>query len=131
MAPFRKKGPKAEPKDEINVLNKSMKIEDKRGKNKNQNKSKSSDVDDGKTIFVRNLSFQTTQEALRLFMTNIAPVEYCLLCKDKEVDQSKGSAFVKFKKVEDADRIMAMDQEQLILDDRYHKIRKISFLTNF
>ena len=80
---------------------------------------KDSDVDEGKTIFVRNLSFETTQEALRLFMTNIGPVEYCLLCKDKEVDQSKGSGFVKFKRVEDADHVVSMDQDQLLLDGRY------------
>lgn len=81
-------------------------------------REKSNDVDDGKTVFVRNLSFETTQEALRLFMSNIAPVEYCLLCKDKDANQSKGSAFVKFKKVEDADRVVTMDQGQLILDGR-------------
>lgn len=85
---------------------------------KSRKQNKSSDVDDGKTIFVRNLSFETTNEALRLFMTNIAPVEYCLLCKDKDSGQIKGSAFVKFKKVEDADRVVGMGQDQLVLDGR-------------
>lgn len=56
------------------------------------------------TIFLRNVSrFDTTQESLKAHMEeNFGPTVYCLLCKDRESDECKGTAFVKFKEPETA-----------------------------
>lgn len=58
-------------------------------------------VDD--TIFIRNLSFDTEEEDLKKFIeTNFGQTVYCLICKDKQTDESKGTAFAKFENPEDA-----------------------------
>lgn len=56
------------------------------------------------TVFIRNLArFDTTQESLKEFIEkNFGPTVYCLICKDKETGDSKGTAFVKFKSAETA-----------------------------
>lgn len=58
---------------------------------------KKSDVGEGKTIFVRNLDFSTTQDSLKNFMEQFGDVQYALICMDKVMDRPKGTAFVKFR----------------------------------
>lgn len=59
-------------------------------------------VNDGRTLFVRNLTFDTNQDQLREIMEEFGEVEYALICVDKMTEHSKGSGFVKFKTVEGA-----------------------------
>lgn len=56
------------------------------------------------TIFLRNVSmFDTTQESLKAHMEeNFGETVYCLICKDKETGDPRGTAFVKFKEAETA-----------------------------
>lgn len=56
-----------------------------------------SDVHEGKTIFVRNLDFSTTQDSFKHFMEQFGEVHYALLCMDKLMERPKGTGFVKFK----------------------------------
>lgn len=70
------------------------------------------------TIFIRNVSFDTTQESLRSFMKQFGWVEYCLLCIDKTTGHPKGSAFVRFKKKESVDKCLAADANSMYLDGR-------------
>lgn len=50
------------------------------------------------TIFIRNLSFETEEDSLKEFIEeNFGETVYCLICRDKETDESKGTAFAKFK----------------------------------
>lgn len=60
------------------------------------------------TIFLRNVSrFDTTQESLREHMEeNFGKTVYCLICKDIETGDSKGTAFVKFKDPETATKCL-------------------------
>lgn len=60
------------------------------------------------TVFIRNLArFDTTQESLKEYIEkNFGEAVYCLICKDKETGESKGTAFVKFKSVESAERCL-------------------------
>lgn len=54
------------------------------------------------TIFIRNLSFDTEEDDLKKFVEdNFGQTVYCLICRDKETDESKGTAFAKFKDPED------------------------------
>lgn len=59
------------------------------------------------TLFIRNLSFDTDQDDLKQFIeSNFGETVYCLICKDKETDESKGTAFVKFKTVQQASKCL-------------------------
>ena len=53
-----------------------------------------------KEIFIRNLNFNTTEEKLKEFFIQFIPensIEFCLIVKDKETNNSKGTAFIKLK----------------------------------
>jgi hypothetical protein len=54
-----------------------------------------------KEIFIRNIGYTTSEEKLKELFTQIIPessIEFCLLCKDKETQNNKGSAFIKLTK---------------------------------
>lgn len=60
------------------------------------------------TIFIRNLSFDTDESALKQFIEeNFGPTSYCLICKCKETGDSKGTAFAQFQNPEDASKCLA------------------------
>ena len=53
------------------------------------------------TIFIRNLSFDSEEDSLKAFFEeNFGETAYCLICRDKETGESKGTAFVKFKEAD-------------------------------
>ena len=58
-------------------------------------------------------------------MEEYAPVEYCKICKDKETDLSRGSAFVCFQSAADAARVL---QEAYLFVE--HGIRESSVELN-
>lgn len=55
------------------------------------------DADEGKTLFLRNLEFETTPEKLKEFFEAFGPLCYAVLCKDRLTEHPKGTAFVKFR----------------------------------
>ncbi|ODM99263.1 RNA-binding protein 28 [Orchesella cincta] len=57
----------------------------------------SNDVEEGKTLFLRNLSFDTSEELLKQFFGKYGQLHYALLCKDSLTEHPKGTGFVKFK----------------------------------
>lgn len=57
----------------------------------------SNDVVEGKTIFIKNVPFDATNEDLKECMLQFGPVYYALICIDKLTEHSKGTAFVKFR----------------------------------
>lgn len=57
----------------------------------------SNDVVEGKTVFIKNVPFDATNEDLRECMSQFGPLYYALICIDKLTEHSKGTAFVKFK----------------------------------
>ncbi|XP_075590333.1 RNA-binding protein 28-like [Dermatophagoides farinae] len=61
-----------------------------------------SDVDEGKTIFIRNIDFETSEESLANVFESFGTLEYCRICCNDYNGRSKGSAFVKFKNLDDA-----------------------------
>ena len=69
-------------------------------KNENKNNSKANDSN-MKEIFIRNIGYTTSEEKLKELFTQLIPknsIEFCLLCKDKETQNNKGSAFIKLTK---------------------------------
>ncbi|KAL0117999.1 hypothetical protein PUN28_008993 [Cardiocondyla obscurior] len=66
----------------------------------------SNDVSEGKTIFLKNLPFSVKNEELKQYMERFGPVYYALVCIDPLTEYSRGTAFVKFKHVEDAEKCL-------------------------
>jgi len=56
----------------------------------------SHDVNEGKTVFIKNVPFHATSEDLKQCMLQFGPVYYALICMDRLTEHSKGTAFVKF-----------------------------------
>ncbi|KAJ8913580.1 hypothetical protein NQ315_013985, partial [Exocentrus adspersus] len=68
--------------------------------------SRSNDICEGKTVFVRNVPFRATNDDLKQCMLQFGHVYYALICVDKIMECSKGTAFVKFLNKEDADKAL-------------------------
>ena len=66
----------------------------------------STDVKEGKTLFIRNVSFDSTEEALQDLFEQFGDMEYCKLVVDKRTGHSKGMAFVKFKTTESVEQCL-------------------------
>uniref|UniRef100_T2M3Z4 RNA-binding protein 28 n=1 Tax=Hydra vulgaris TaxID=6087 RepID=T2M3Z4_HYDVU len=61
------------------------------------------DAKEGKTVFIRNLSYNTNEEEIEEEFEKFGEIEYCKLVVDQQTGSSRGSAFVKFKEVESAE----------------------------
>ena len=61
---------------------------------------KSNEADNDFTIFIKNLSFDTTNEDLHECFKKYGPIKYALVVKDKVSGHSKGTGFVRFLKKE-------------------------------
>lgn len=66
-------------------------------------KQESKDAEDGRTLFIKNLPFETTNDELSELMSQYGPHEYALINRNPTSDYSKGTGFVRFKKVESAE----------------------------
>lgn len=57
---------------------------------------RSNDVNEGKTVFVKNIPFSATNEQFKECISQFGPVHYALICIDKLTEHSRGTGFVKF-----------------------------------
>ena len=88
---------------------------DKENKNiniikENKKEIKKENDDNMKEIFIRNIGYTTSEEKLKNLFVQLVPedsIEFCLLCKDKETQNNKGSAFIKLSK-ESYNKIMSL-----------------------
>lgn len=71
-----------------------------------------SDVKDGKTVFIRNLSFDTEEEGLEEALLLYGELNYIKIVLHPDTEHSKGCAFAQFKTKEDADKCIAAAQEE-------------------
>lgn len=77
------------------VENESV-ICDKLENDEENNPHFSHDVVEGKTVFVKNIPFEATNEDLKKCMSQFGRIFYALICFDKLTEHSKGTGFVKF-----------------------------------
>uniref|UniRef100_A0A1A8PAD6 RNA-binding protein 28 n=1 Tax=Nothobranchius rachovii TaxID=451742 RepID=A0A1A8PAD6_9TELE len=80
-----------------------------------QKKSKKllpSDVKDGRTLFIRNLSFDTDEEGLEEVLLRFGELNYVKIVLHPDTEHSKGCAFAQFKSKEAADRCIAAAQDE-------------------
>ncbi|RZF45719.1 hypothetical protein LSTR_LSTR005014 [Laodelphax striatellus] len=72
----------------------------------------SHDVDEGRTVFIKNVPFSATKEELAKCVRRMfGPIFYALICVDPMTEHSRGTAFVKFQKKEDAEKCLSAGTE--------------------
>nr|CAX74115.1 RNA-binding protein 28 [Schistosoma japonicum] len=67
-----------------------------------------SDTSEGRTVFIRNLSFDVGEDALHKFFSHFGLLEFAKIVKDPTTQHSRGTAFVKFVNVEDASNVLKL-----------------------
>ena len=99
--------------EEKNKLKRKNKfIDDEEQQEIKKPKKQSNDIEEGKTLFIRNLSFETNQEDLTELMQEFGELEYAIICMDKVTERSKGTGFCKFKHKPDADQCIVKSQNK-------------------
>jgi len=79
------------------------------------------DCDENKTVFIKNLAYETDEEDLRDMMEEcFGPVFFAKLVLDKIMQHPRGTAFVKFKSAEDAQKCVEISEgkDGIFLDKR-------------
>lgn len=71
-----------------------------------------SDVKEGRTIFIRNLSFDTEEERLEEVLLKYGELNYIKVVLHTDTGHSKGCAFAQFKTKEGADKCIAAAQDE-------------------
>jgi len=100
---FRKKRKKWNKKKEKFTSSKEEKDEKNEKEPEIKRPKVSKDVEEGRTLFIRNLSFDTSDDAFRECFAKFGPLKYALICKYADTDHSKGSGFVQFFNKTDTD----------------------------
>ena len=65
-----------------------------------------SDVKEGKTLFIRNISFDSSEESLHALFEQFGEIDYCKILEDRRTGHSRGMAFVKYEMVEGAEQCL-------------------------
>ena len=74
-------------------------------------RKQSHDAKEGRTVFIRNLPFETEEDELIELFSKFGPVDDCKLVVDKETGHSRGTAFVKFKDVSSTDAAVSASED--------------------
>ncbi|KAL7878578.1 hypothetical protein AOLI_G00095520 [Acnodon oligacanthus] len=69
-----------------------------------------SDVNEGRTVFIRNLSFNSEEEGIEEILLQFGELNYVRVVLHPETGHSKGCAFAQFKSKEAAERCLAAAQ---------------------
>ncbi|KAF8364318.1 rbm-28 [Pristionchus pacificus] len=93
--------------------------EDEEGKGKRPPRKEDTAVVEKRVIFLRNLSFQTTDESLKEAMEEYGSVKLAIVCKFGDSGHSKGTGFVHFETPDEANKaIYAANGGELSIDGR-------------
>ncbi|KAK5612118.1 hypothetical protein CRENBAI_026151 [Crenichthys baileyi] len=71
-----------------------------------------SDVKEGRTVFIRNLSFDTDEEGLEEVLLQFGELNYIKIVLNPDTQHSKGLAFAQFRTKEAADSCLAAAQDE-------------------
>ncbi|MCP9261295.1 RNA-binding protein 28 [Dirofilaria immitis] len=73
---------------------------------------------EGRVIFIRNLSYETTDDTLREALSKFGNISLAIICCDADSKHSKGTAFVHFETADEANKCLSViDQAPGILID--------------
>ncbi|KAF3688901.1 RNA-binding protein 28 RNA-binding motif protein 28 [Channa argus] len=90
----------------------SLDEEDGSAQKKTSKKLLPSDVKEGRTVFIRNLSFDTEEEGLEEVLLQYGELNYIKVVVHPDTEHSKGCAFAQFKTKEAADKCIAAAQDE-------------------
>lgn len=79
-------------------------------------KRKLRDAREGKTVFIRNLPFDASEEEICSLFEKLGKIAYCKIVVDHVTEHSRGSAFVKFEEKESAEECL----KKYSMDDGDH-----------
>ncbi|KAJ0029218.1 hypothetical protein NQD34_004215 [Periophthalmus magnuspinnatus] len=85
---------------------------DRKNKKKKFKKALPSDINEGRTIFIRNLSFDTEEEGLEEVLLQYGELNYIKIVLHPDTEHSKGCAFAQFKTKEAAEKCIAAAQDE-------------------
>ncbi|XP_037087780.1 RNA-binding protein 28-like, partial [Pollicipes pollicipes] len=88
-----------------------------------QKRERKSDVSEGTTLFIKNMSFDTDKNTLKELFSQFGRVKYALICIDPLTEHPRGTAFVQFKSGAEAEAALAAAADpdntaRFTLDDR-------------
>ncbi|XP_058841839.1 RNA-binding protein 28 isoform X2 [Acipenser ruthenus] len=89
--------------------------DDDKGKGKKTAKNKKAppeDVNEGKTVFIRNLSFDTEEDGLEEVLLKFGELKYVRIVLHPDTEHSKGCAFAQFKTKEATEKCIAEAQNE-------------------
>ncbi|GLV35347.1 Cytochrome P450 301a1 [Carabus blaptoides fortunei] len=86
----------------------------------------SNDVQEGKTVFIKNVPFRATNEDVKDCLSQFGQLYYALVCVDHVTEHSKGTAFVKFVNQEDAEKCLEAGTELTLMGNILDCHRAIS-----
>eukprot|EP01133_Synstelium_polycarpum_P009778 gene9778-11418_t len=86
---------------------------EERAMDKDRNKK---EMDEGKTLFIRNVSFDTTEEEVTKKFEEFGSLKFCRLVLDNVTKRPSGKAFVKFLSAEDAKRAVDASKVTSLFD---------------
>jgi nucleolar protein 4 len=91
-------------------------------KNKFEIKAKSGtqDVVEQRTVFLRNLAFDSTEDSIIEAFSKFGPIKYAKICMDRELERPRGTGFIQFETSEAAANACS---ESNILELDFRKIQ--------
>ncbi|XP_072290729.1 RNA-binding protein 28 [Eucyclogobius newberryi] len=87
-------------------------VDQKKKTNKKSKKALPSDINEGRTIFIRNLSFDTEGEGLEEVLLQYGELNYIKIVVHPDTEHSKGCGFAQFKTKDSADKCIAAAQDE-------------------
>ena len=80
--------------------------------NMKEKTKRETDVKEGLTIFIRNLSFKSSQESVATVFKQFGRILYCKIVVDPFTELSRGTAFVKYQDKESVANCLNVGQEK-------------------
>lgn len=79
--------------------------------NKTYSDGPSKDVAEERTLFIKNLSYEATEEDIRQVLETYGAVKYVILCIDRLTQHPRGTAFAQFLEREAADKCLEAERD--------------------
>lgn len=81
--------------------------------------------EEGKVLFIMNLNYETQEEDMEDFFSTYGKIKYIKVVVNQETGESKGTAFLCYQRLEDAEKVVKIAEEEGIeLQERKLKIVK-------
>ncbi|KAK3859536.1 hypothetical protein Pcinc_034360 [Petrolisthes cinctipes] len=91
--------------------------DDKNDEKSKPKKEPSKDVSEGRTLFIKNLSFIATEEDISEVLARFGEVKSINLCMDRDTGHPRGTAFAQYQNRESADACLAAEADTFTKSD--------------